>query len=218
MLPDGSSAYLRPLPGAARMYPETDVPPVPISGRIEGIVIPELLSDKKDRYVREYDLSEDLAQKMVYSRYLDVFDTVMGSVSVDAALVVRTLTATLTELRKDGVRIGEFSDRHFLELFSLVADNTIAKEGIIEILRVLATQPDRPVADVAESIGIVGMDEQEIEDTIARIVVDRSDFVRERGMDAVGPLMGVAMQNLRGKADGKLISRILTEKIREELS
>jgi Glu-tRNA(Gln) amidotransferase subunit E-like FAD-binding protein len=30
--------------------------------------------------------------------------------------------------------------------------------------------------------------------------------------------MGVAMQNLRGKADGKLISRILTEKIREELA
>ncbi|MEA1965675.1 MAG: Glu-tRNA(Gln) amidotransferase subunit GatE, partial [Euryarchaeota archaeon] len=218
MLPDGSSAYLRPLPGAARMYPETDVPPVPISGRIEGIVIPELLSDKKDRYVREYDLSEDLARKMVYSRYLDVFDGVMGSVSVDAALVVRTLTATLTELRKDGVRIGEFSDRHFLELFSLVADNTIAKEGIIEILRVLADQPDRSVADVAESIGIVGMDEQEIADTIARIVVDRSDFVRERGLGAVGPLMGVAMQNLRGKADGKLISRILTEKIREELA
>jgi len=83
---------------------------------------------------------------------------------------------------------------------------------------VLAKQPERPVADVAESIGIVGMDEQEIVDTIARIVVDRSDFVRERGMDAVGPLMGVAMQNLRGKADGKLISRILTEKIREELA
>ncbi|MEA1894401.1 MAG: Glu-tRNA(Gln) amidotransferase GatDE subunit E, partial [Euryarchaeota archaeon] len=100
----------------------------------------------------------------------------------------------------------------------LVADNTIAKEGIIDILRVLAEQPDSPVADVAESIGIVGVDETEIADTIAKIVVDRSDFVRERGMDAVGPLMGVAMQNLRGKADGKLISRILTEKIREELS
>ncbi len=280
MLSDGGSAYLRPLPGAARMYPETDVPPVPISGRIDEILIPIneslsdkkdryvreygfsedmarkivyyrhldvfeavmdsgsrdaalavrilahlergddvdlLLSDKKDRYVREYGLSEDLARKMVYSRYLDVFEEVMGSVNVDAALVVRTLTATLTELRKDGVRIGEFSDRHFLELFGLVADNTIAKEGIIDILRVLAKQPERPVADVAESIGIVGMDETEIADTIARIVVERSDFVRERGMGAVGPLMGVAMQNLRGKADGKLISKILTEKIREEL-
>ncbi|KAF5415303.1 MAG: Glutamyl-tRNA(Gln) amidotransferase subunit E [Candidatus Methanogaster sp.] len=218
MLPDGISAYLRPLPGAARMYPETDVPPVPISGRIEDILVPELLSDKKDRYVREYNLSEDLARKIVYSRHLTVFDAVMGSVSVDAALVVRTLTATLTELRKDGIRIGEFSDRHFLELFGLVADNAIAKEGIIEILRVLADQPGSSVADVAESIGIVGMDEVEIVDTIARIVMDRSDFVRERGMGAVGPLMGIAMQNLRGKADGKLISRILTEKIREELA
>jgi len=45
MLPAGTSAYLRPLPGAARMYPETDVPPVPISGRIDGIPIPELLPE-----------------------------------------------------------------------------------------------------------------------------------------------------------------------------
>ncbi|MFQ3320922.1 MAG: glutamyl-tRNA(Gln) amidotransferase subunit E, partial [Natronomonas sp.] len=45
---DGTSKYLRPLPGAARMYPETDVPPVePDPSTVET---PELLTEKVERY------------------------------------------------------------------------------------------------------------------------------------------------------------------------
>ncbi len=217
MLADGSTAYLRPLPGAARMYPETDVPPVPISGRIDKITVPELLSSKKSRYIMEYNLSEDLAQKITYSRYLSVFENIMDSVSVDASVVVRTLTATLTELRKEGISIEQLQNKNFLELFRLISDGTIAKEGIIDVLRLLAKEPDRAVADVAASLGLTGMTEEQVENAIAKVVSGRSDFVHIRGEGALGPLMGIVMQNLRGRADGKLISRILTEKIREEL-
>ena len=218
MLPDGTTAFLRPLPGAARMYPETDVPPVPINGRIDKITTPELLSERKDRYAMEYDLSEDLARQIVYSRRLVLFDAIMDSVSVDGSLVVRTLTATLTELKKEGIPIEQLQDGNFLELFGLIADGKIAKEGVIDILRLLAEHPDRSAEDAAASIGLACVDEKQTEDVVARVIAERRDFVRERGMGALGPLMGVVMQELRGKADGKLISKILTEKIREELS
>jgi len=218
MLPDGTTAYLRPLPGAARMYPETDVPPVPVAGRIDKITTPELLSERKDRYAREYNLSEDLARQIVYSRRLALFDAIMDSVSVDGSLVVRTMTATLTELKKEGVLIEQLQEGNFLELFGLIADGKIAKEGVIDILRLLAEHPDHSAEDAATSLCLVGMDEKQTEDVIARVVAERRDFVRERGMGALGPLMGVVMEELRGKADGKLISKILTEKISEELS
>jgi glutamyl-tRNA(Gln) amidotransferase subunit E len=107
MLPAGTTAFLRPLPGAARMYPETDVPPVPVAGRIDKITTPELLSERKDRYVGEYNISDDLARQIVYSRRLALFDAIMDSVSVDGSLVVRTLTATLTELKKEGITIEQ---------------------------------------------------------------------------------------------------------------
>lgn len=218
MLPDGTTAFLRPLPGAARMYPETDVPPVPINGRIDKITTPELLSERKDRYAMEYDLSEDLARQIVYSRRLVLFDAIMDSVSVDGSLVVRTLTATLAELKKEGIPIEQLQDGNFLELFGLIAGGKIAKEGVIDILRLLAEHPDRSAEDAAASIGLACVDEKQTEDVVARVIAERRDFVRERGMGALGPLMGVVMQELRGKADGKLISKILTEKIREELS
>ena len=218
MLPAGTTAFLRPLPGAARMYPETDVPPVPVTGRIDKITTPELLSERKDRYAREYNISDDLARQIVYSRRLALFDDIMDSVSVDGSLVVRTLTATLTELKKEGIPIEQLQDGNFLELFGLIADGKIAKEGVIDILRRLAGHPDRSAEDAAASIGLACVDEKQTEDVIARVVAERRDFVRERGMSALGPLMGVVMQELRGKADGKLISKILTEKINEELS
>ncbi|MCD6208000.1 MAG: GatB/YqeY domain-containing protein, partial [Methanosarcinales archaeon] len=117
-----------------------------------------------------------------------------------------------------GVRIEELRDEHFIELFGMVADGTVAKEGIIDLLRVLAEQPDRTVADAAKSLNLTGVDEGRVAEVVAKVVSERSEFVRERGDGALGPLMGVVMQELRGKADGGLISRLLAERIREELS
>jgi len=97
----------------------------------------------------------------------------------------------------------------------LIADGKIAKEGVIDILRRLAEHPDRSAEDAAASIGLACVDEKQTEDVIIRVVAERCALVRERGMGALGPLMGVVMQELRGKADGKLISKILTEKIKE---
>ena len=67
----------------------------------------------------------------------------------------------------------------------------------------------------AESRGFVPADESSVEDAVAEVLSNRSDFVKERGMGAVGPLMGMVMQNLGGSADGKLVSKILRDRISE---
>ena len=47
--------------------------------------------------------------------------------------------------------------------------------------------------------------------------INLARFVKEKGDAAMSGLMGLVMQKLRGKADGKLINRILKEQIQEEL-
>ncbi|MDD1676385.1 MAG: Glu-tRNA(Gln) amidotransferase subunit GatE, partial [Methanomicrobiales archaeon] len=65
LLEEGSTAYMRPLPGAARMYPETDVVPVLIDGdAYEAIILPELLTRRAERFVREFGIDEDLARQV----------------------------------------------------------------------------------------------------------------------------------------------------------
>ena len=54
MLEEGSTAYMRPLPGAERMYPETDVLPVRIDNvRWNGVAVPELLTVRAERFTKE---------------------------------------------------------------------------------------------------------------------------------------------------------------------
>ena len=49
------------------------------------------------------------------------------------------------------------------------------------------------------------------------MITARSDFVHERGLGAIGPLMGTVMSKLGGTADGKVVSKILKQKINEML-
>jgi glutamyl-tRNA(Gln) amidotransferase subunit E len=50
---------------------------------------------------------------------------------------------------------------------------------------------------------------------IAGIVKEREDFVRSKGLDAIGPLMGPVMAALRGKIDGKQANDLLAKEIKK---
>ena len=65
----------------------------------------------------------------------------------------------------------------------------------------------------AGKLGLEAVDEGEAESVIAAIVAERLDFVRSKGMAAVGPLMGPVMGALRGKLDGRKANEILVREI-----
>ena len=64
----------------------------------------------------------------------------------------------------------------------------------------------------AEEHGLKPADESQLADIISAVVADRTDFIKERGMGAIGPLMGVVMQQA-GAADGKAVSALLKQAI-----
>ncbi|MDD1669467.1 MAG: Glu-tRNA(Gln) amidotransferase subunit GatE, partial [Methanomicrobiales archaeon] len=71
MLEEGSTAYMRPLPGAARMYPETDIFPVSVEKALwEGIPVPVLLAEKAGRFERELGLDPAAAYQAATSENL----------------------------------------------------------------------------------------------------------------------------------------------------
>jgi glutamyl-tRNA(Gln) amidotransferase subunit E len=57
------------------------------------------------------------------------------------------------------------------------------------------------------------LSEEDVEKIIAEIVSSNAKMVEERGMGAMGPLMGMAMKQLKGKADGKLVNKLLRDKL-----
>jgi glutamyl-tRNA(Gln) amidotransferase subunit E len=222
-LPNGSSAYMRPLPGASRMYPETDVPPEEIDEqKLKQIKskLPETFEHRKERYRGKFGLNDELADKISRNSNFGLFERIMESYeNIPATLVVRTLTDTLAELMQEtgtDIDIENLEDRHFMELFKLLSANTFGKEAVPDILKFLANQPEKSVERAIEEIGL-GVDKGEVEVLIADIVNQKKKFIREKGARAVGPLMGVVMKELRGKVDGKVINKILDEKVKEVL-
>ncbi|MDD1671932.1 MAG: Glu-tRNA(Gln) amidotransferase subunit GatE, partial [Methanomicrobiales archaeon] len=201
------TAYLRPLPGAARMYPETDVVPVRIDrSRWEGIVIPELLSDRAARFSRDLGLDPALARQIAYAELLPVFEQAVAT-GIKPTLAARTITATWRELRREGVPLDRITDDLLLAVLRAVEEGRIAKEAVPDVLRAVAG--GTLLDDILRASSASSVTTADLETMVDRILHERETFVRTRGMAALGPLMGVVMEEVRGRVDGKVVSEAL---------
>lgn len=218
-LPDGNSAYMRPLPGAARMYPETDVPPVAITeDRINNIKLPELIGERKERYMQQFTLNEELANQIAKSGNFVLFDRIMQQIPhANATIVVRTLETVLNELEKEGIPVNKITEEHLMQFFKLQSEGKIPNEAIGNVLKTIASKPELTVDNAVQSLGIGGVGTDELEIAIDRLIESKMDFIKEKGLNSAGPLMGVIMKDFRGKVSGEEVSRILKEKISKKI-
>ena len=209
-LADGVTRYLRPLPGAARMYPETDVPPVePDPSAVEQ---PELLTEKVTRYQADLGLDERLAEQVAYGRRMPLFEAAVDR-GVDPNLAARTVESTVTKLRREGVPVEELTDDHFRGVFALLADDEVASEGVPALLGALAEDPTLSAGAAAEQEGLGSADTEAVREAVVEVVERHEDQVEAEGMGAFSALMGECMGALRGKAEGDVVSDVLREEI-----
>ena len=210
MLEEGSTAYMRPLPGAERMYPETDVLPVRIDeARWNAVVIPELLTVTAERYAKDLGLDPAVARQMAFSEERPLFDQAVVK-GIKPTLASRTLLATIKELRRDGVETNKIPDNAIIAVLEAVEKGAAAKEAIPEVLTAIAkgsTVKDA-MAKLAPSVS-----RDELAAVIKKIVTERAEFVTQKQKGALGPLMGVVMQEVRGSVDGKVVSELLKKEI-----
>ena len=207
---DGTSQYLRPLPGAARMYPETDVPPV--EPDLADVETPELLTERVDRYRTEFGLDAGLAEQVAYGRYMPAFESAVDR-GVDPTTAASTLESTLTELRRDDVPVENLTEETVLAVLELVEDGELAKEGIGPVLTELADDSTLSAEDAIEAAGLSGVDRAAVRETVVEVIERNEKQVETEGMGAFSALMGECMGALRGKADGEVVSELLREEI-----
>ncbi len=129
---DGTSSYMRPLPGKARLYPETDVPPIPITKELlESAAVGESLDEKTKKL--EKMLNKELAQKMLKSRHLHIFERLVGG-GAEPKLVATTIENTIVSLRREGVQFQNIEEA-LAGLFEEFSKGTFVKAAIPEVLK-----------------------------------------------------------------------------------
>ncbi|MDR3283251.1 MAG: Glu-tRNA(Gln) amidotransferase subunit GatE [Candidatus Methanoplasma sp.] len=216
--PDGTTRYSRPLPGAARMYPETDVPPEEITQeRLERIRsnLPEFPEQTEARLTEKYGINRQQASQLVRQSHDELFSEISDAYGM-AAVAATMLTNTYTELERDGSSPESVSDASVMELFSLLKQARFSKEAVPALLREMASGTG--VEAAIKKLGLESVDSGEAAGIISKIVKEREEFVRSKGMDAAGPLMGPVMGALRGKLDGKQASDLLEAAIKKLIS
>ena len=219
-LDDGNTEYMRPLPTANRMYLETDIPLFQITDdMVEPIKnnLPELPDEKEARIIKEYKLSEDLSSQLVRRLLADRFEELMAKLKVDSTTVASVLVSDLRDLRREGVDVSIFTNEKLTETFKLLEDNKISKDALKDLMLAVSKKPEEPVEKIAEEENLTLLSEDEVRAIIHDIVSGQENMVKDRQMGAMGPLMGMSMKQLKGKADGSLVNKIVREEIQKLL-
>ena len=216
-LPDGTTKYSRPLPGAARMYPETDVPPTTITDeRLQQIRdnMPEFPEQIEKRLVEQYGINAQQARQIVRQSNDELFEKIAQDKAM-APIAATMFLNVFSEMEHDGIDLQVFTDADILGVFDLLRQSRFAKEALPALLREMSTGTS--AEDAIKKLGLEAVDAGEAAAIIEKIVNERADFVKSKGMAAIGPLMGPVMGALRGKLDGKQANDLLTEAIKKLL-
>jgi len=204
--PEGTTRYMRPRPGAERMYPETDVPPIPITQeRIDRIrqTLPEMPKDRTRRLRMIYGLNEKLADQISKSSFLDLFETIIGETAVQPSLVAVTLTETVKSLSRDGIPVETLEETEIRSVFDLLNLGRITKEAIPEILGWMSTNRGRSAEETIKELGLERLGDKELEEIARRILAENQQIKQEPAERAAKMLLGLLMKEVRGRAEAE---------------
>ncbi len=200
-LPDGSSKFQRPMPGAARMYPETDVPLLKISRELINEVkknLPKLVSEHKS-YLSEFGLNDELVKLILKQGKVEDFKT-LSKVIESPELIAKSLTLFQKEIaRKEGkslIEVNEILNAHVLEAILEEVGKKISKNDVRTVMQKVVRGE--------------ALDEaMEKSDVDLREEVEK--LVREKPGLSTGAYMGLVMGKFKGKVSGKEVADVLGE-------
>ncbi|MBA3064535.1 Glu-tRNA(Gln) amidotransferase subunit GatE [Candidatus Woesearchaeota archaeon] len=191
---DLSTSFMRPMPGSARMYPETDVRM--IRPDISKIKIPELITDKSEKLEKDFNLNKDLANLITKSDKTEFFIKLAEKYkNIKPLFIADILINSGKEIKRRYGKEIKVSE-HIEKILEYLDKGNISKEAVFEIL---VEKAQGKKADYSKYILI---SDEEIKKILREIIA------KNKGAP-FNALMGQAMAKLRGKADGKKIVEML---------
>jgi glutamyl-tRNA(Gln) amidotransferase subunit E len=217
---DGKTVFSRPRAGAARMYPETDIEPIPISKHTLDMLknkIPKSWEEIVTTLSNRYNINRKLAEQIYDSQYLEVFEEIANSTKILPTLIASKLTEDIVSLQRQHLDTKILSKDIILDIFKRLDTGLIAKESITLIFEKLLKKECKTVNEAIEELGIKPMKEQELQMIVDKILQENTSIINSKGMASAGLLMGRCMSILRGRADGRTVNLLLNQKLEQLL-
>ena len=120
-------------------------------------------------------------------------------------------------MERSGLDSGLLKNEDVIRSFELLEAKKIAKESIEMIFENIMSGKSKTTEDALKNTSIEIVDDEELERVIDNIVEKNHEIIRNQKERAIGPLMGIVMRELRGKASGEVINNLLLKNIKEKL-
>jgi len=187
--PDGTTKFLRPMPGAARMYPETDVPLLKISRDLINEVkknLPKLTSEHK-AYLDEFGLNAELVKLILKKKKVEDFKTLIQEYN-NPNLVAKMLTLFQPDKKIEVDKLEE--------ILELVAKKKIAENNVKNIMQKISEGKSLKEASEKSTLNLKSEAEK---------------IIKEKPGISQGAYMGLLMGKFKGQISGKETSDVLKE-------
>jgi len=194
--PDFSTTFMRPMPGGARLYPETDILPIRITkDDIEKIKLPELLTEKSLKLEKEFGISDVMAkevlkQKIDLSKYVKKFKL---KADVIANIIINVPKDIKSRL---GIDSSKLNETDFMEVLEKLDKDEISKDAIEDVLVMKCEGKKVDYSKFKKA------DSADLEKGISEIIKEKP------GLNP-GAYMGLVMAKFKGQVDGKKAMEIL---------
>lgn len=232
--PEGNTVFLRPRPGVARMYPETDILPIAITDSMLVSLadkVPRQWDEIVDSLAKKYNLNKKLASQIFDSDYLNVFEEIASKTKVQPTFIASKLTEDLISLQRQGLDASVLTDDVIKDIFTRLDRGSITKESVVWIFeRLMKNEPtivkivneqinvkedmETKIVNAAiEAAGVSSISDEELSKGLDKIISNNMAIIKEKGANALSTLMGRAMAEYRGKANGQKVNAMLKDKM-----
>jgi len=196
---DGTTRFLRPLPGSARMYPETDLPLLKISKQIIDKAkksLPKLRQEIRKELGKK-GLSEEQIKLLLKQNKLSEFESLIKIIK-DSKFIYQVLIEIPKEVIKhEGKGKEELSLEVIEDIVNLIKQGKLARTDVKHVMTEIVKGKS-----FDKAIKIEKVDLSQVEAEIAKMIKEKP------GLSIAG-YMGLIMSKFKGKVSGSEANAIL---------
>jgi Glu-tRNA(Gln) amidotransferase subunit E-like FAD-binding protein len=209
-LPDGTTEFLRPMPGADRMYPETDLPLLKISRDMINEAkknLPELREDiEKD--LGKIGLNEEMIKLLMKKERIDDFKEML-EIFNEPMFIAKILLVLPKEIssheKKSLNEVEEILNKEILiSVTEFLRDKKISKEQVKIVLERIVKGEE-----INKAIEFEKQDNVSVEEEILNIIKEKPGL-------SENAYMGIVMKELRGKINAGEVMGIIRKLVEKK--
>ena len=202
-LPDGKTEFIRPMPGASRMYPETDLPLLHISRDLINDVkknLPKLRS-KVEEDLRKQGLSDEIIKMIFKTGKLELYKD-LYELNGNPRLISKVLFLLPKEIaRKENMKLDEVEEILKKDVLVFILD-ALYKEKLHEGDLKMALERVVKGIGLKDAIKFEKKDLADVEEKILKLIKEKPGL-------GVNAYMGLVMKEMKGAISGSEAMQII---------